>query len=157
MTSSGMELLDILRESSSTEPTPVVGQDRFDVQRRWLSVFAQGVKAVKGVWVYNGYMWHGFSFDLVSALAGPKALTAYLACYSTDAYAFDEDLDEMYRFRPDAVFPDLTELDNDFYVCHHNMEWTMAFTHEQPTIGPFYAEAAQQADTADGLTAATDP
>ena len=38
------------------------------------------------------------------------------------------------------TYPDFSLLGADIYVSHHNMKWTMAFTHEQPHDGPFFAE-----------------
>ena len=139
-----MKLIELIRESSSVEPMLVEEQERLDVRQRWLTTFAQGVKSAKGVWVFNGYMWHCFSFKMAKSLEGIRALSAYQSTFSASAFVFDEDLNEMFSFRPDKTFPDLTALKNDYYVCHHNMKWTMVFTHEQPSIGPFFAEGGMQ-------------
>ena len=51
---------------------------------------------------------------------------------------FDEEGTWSYRCTSET-YPDFTALGADIYVAHHNMKWTMAFTHEQPHDGPFFA------------------
>jgi hypothetical protein len=109
------------------------------IQREWLDLFASNVKSEKGSWVYNGYMWHGFSFGLEQNSSGSKAFDCYAQEPLEKCYAFDEDIEECYEFIPNNKFPDLTILDNDYYILPVSKKWTMVFTHEQPSIGPFFA------------------
>ena len=108
---------------------------------KWLKHFARNVKKQKGVWIWNGYRWHGFSFELEPCLAGAEALAKYQEQYPARFYIFDEKGERCYVCGK-GPYPDLSACGDDMYVSHHNMKWTMAFTHEQPHIGPFFAERA---------------
>ncbi|MEM6392215.1 MAG: DUF4275 family protein [Planctomycetota bacterium] len=135
-----MELYNAIADSAVSHLQAVEERKaRWVIQNEWLQAFCQGVKSVKGVWVFNGYKWHAFSFNLSKSLEGEPAVQAYKASEPAGAFAFDEDLEEMYSLEPHDQYPDLSALANDVYICDHAMTWTMAFTHEQPSIGPFYA------------------
>jgi hypothetical protein len=108
----------------------------------WLQHFARNVKKEKGVWIWNDYRWHGFSFELEPCVAGLDALAKYQSQYPARFFVFDEDGEWCYVCER-GRYPDLSVCEDDMYVSHHNMKWTMAFTHEQPGIGPFFAERAR--------------
>ena len=108
------------------------------VRGKWLQAFASKVLKEKGTAVYNGYMWHGFSFEIENCCEGDSALIEYQKQYQAPFVVFDEDGDFCFRCEG-GHFPDLTPFENDLYVAHHNMKWTIAFTHEQPTLGPYFA------------------
>ncbi len=110
-----------------------------EVVRKWDQVFARKVKKATGQWIHNRFRWHGFSYEFEPSIWGTEALGAYLAQWPAAFVLFDEDLSCCYRCEAQGC-PDLTPLGWDIYVAHHNMKWTMAFTHEQPDIGPFFAE-----------------
>jgi hypothetical protein len=114
-------------------------QESRDVDRRWLDGFAWRVQQEKGVSIYGGYRWHGFSYHLQPCLEGGPALEAYLRQDNTSFYVFTESMDYCALCHSET-YPDLSTLRQDIYVAHRNMKWTMAFTHEQPHIGPFFAE-----------------
>ena len=83
--------------------------------------------------------WHVFSFHRYPSLEGAAALSAYLGQWSAPFYVFNEALD--FCALCDAQpYPDLSELRCDIYVTHQNLKWTVAFTHEQPHLGPFFAQ-----------------
>ncbi len=109
------------------------------VIRHWHSTFAKNVKKETGAWILRRFRWHGFSYGYQNAKSGIEALSTYRNQWPAPYFIFDEDLMWVYGCSSDA-YPDLTPLSADIYVAHHNMKWTMAFTHEQPEIGPFFAE-----------------
>lgn len=113
------------------------------VRSRWLSTFAANVLKQKGVEVFQGYMWHGFSFGMEVSLEGEAAQQEYQKQFQAEYVLFDEDFNFCLACEPSA-YPDLTELMDDLYVTHANMKWTMVFTHEQPGIGPFFASGAMR-------------
>ena len=123
--------------------------DRLDVDmtneivKKWDRVFARNVKKKTGQWVHNRFRWHGFSYEFETSIWGAEALDMYLAQWQADYVLFDEDLRCCYRCDAQR-YPDLTTLGLDIYVAHHNMKWTMVFTHEQPEIGPFFARKVTQ-------------
>lgn len=112
--------------------------DRKDVERLWLDTFAQNVKRSTGSWVHNGFKWHGFSYELEAADTGPAALKKYQNQWSAPFVVFDEKVTWAYTCQSEG-YPDFTPLGDDIYVAHHNMKWTMVFTHEQPDLGPYFA------------------
>ena len=108
------------------------------VRHHWLKTFAARVLKQKGCEIFNGYRWHGFSFRIEDAIEGEAALREYQIQLRAPFVVFDED--EEFYFRCEAAsYPDFTTVSNDVYVAHYDMRWTMAFTHEQPAIGPFFA------------------
>ena len=109
-----------------------------EVERRWLNTYAQKVKEAHGVWTYRGYRWHGFSYALQPCVSGAAAITQYHEQWKAKFYVFDENLTECMLCEAEE-YPDLASLHRDIYVSHANMKWTMAFTHEQPELGPYFA------------------
>ena len=66
-------------------------------------------------------------------------MSAYLGQWQAPFYVFDEALDSFARCEAQP-YPDLSALRRDLYVAHQNLKWTAVFTHEQPHLGPFFAE-----------------
>ena len=108
------------------------------IVKKWDRVFAQKVKDTTGNWVHERYRWHAFSYDFAASKSGPSALSEYFGQWPAPFVLFNENLKWCYQCKAD-MYPDLTALCLDIYVSHHNMKWTMVFTHEQPHIGPFFA------------------
>lgn len=112
-----------------------------EVCRRWLEHFAARVKRQEGSWIYRGYKWHGFSYGIEPCRSGDTAWDAYRGTKGK-FYLFDEG--ENYGYLGQTSFPfrpDLSHVRADIYLTAVNFSWTMVFTHEQPEIGPFFAEA----------------
>ena len=118
-----------------TELSPVDAQC---VEERWLQAFAARVKREKGTPIYMGFKWHGFSYGIEPAKSGEAALSAYQSQWAAPFYVFDEKLNYCLKCEGQP-FPELSKLRVDLYVVHHNMKWTMVFTHEQPDLGPYFA------------------
>lgn len=104
----------------------------------WDNAFASEVKRQTGSWIHERFRWHSFSYGFHHALEGEAALQQYTAQWAADFVVFDEAATWCLSCSAER-YPDLTPLRHDLYVAHHNMKWTMAFTHEQPNIGPFFA------------------
>ena len=106
---------------------------------RWFSAFAPNVRKAKNVDVYLGYRWHGFSYEMEPHIAGSDALAKYLKKRGP-FIVFDEDGGfALLCDQNSGVPPDLTSLGDDLYVCDPDCTWTMAFTHEQPEVGPYFS------------------
>lgn len=101
--------------------------------QRWSMVFASSSPPEP-----PPYRWHTFSFHLHPCLDGAAALSAYLGQWRAPFYVFDEAL-EFFASCEAQPYPDLSALRRDVYVSHQNLKWTVAFTHEQPHLGPFFA------------------
>ena len=105
----------------------------------WLKTFASLVKKEHGVSIYRDYRWHGYSYRIEPCMSGKEALEKYRNQRNAPFYVFSESLSYCALCEAE-MYPDLSGLRRDVYVAHHKLEWTMAFTHEQPQIGPFFAE-----------------
>jgi hypothetical protein len=114
--------------------------DLASVCNQWLRRFASRVKNQEDTWVYRGFKWHGFSYGIEPCLSGEAALSAYGKTKGR-FYVFDEEGSYGYFCKTAFPFrPDLAEFHADIYVTSADFSWTLAFTHEQPQIGPFFAE-----------------
>ncbi len=118
---------------------PLNSKEGGEVVQCWHQTFAGNVKKSTGSRIHNRFRWHGFSYGFQIARAGDDALNAYKNQWPAAYVIFDEDIKWSYRCVSET-YPDFTSFGADIYVAHHNMKWTMAFTHEQPDIGPFFAE-----------------
>ena len=81
----------------------------------------------------NKMKWHGFSSGYEAAIEGDKALTRYTSNWMANYFIFDEEETWCFQCSSDS-YPDLTSLSADIYISHHNMKWTMVFTH-RATVG----------------------
>ena len=80
-------------------------------------------------------LWHVFSFDAYPSLEGGPADEAYAACVAPEYVVLsnDRDLAFVTDQRPTAIAL------RDAYVFPRNLAWTMAFTHEDGWMGPYFA------------------
>jgi len=130
-------ILDFLIEFGA-ETYPQSNTETLDFEHKWLSFFANNVKLRYGVYVYEGFKWHGFSLGLQSCVEGERAINTYKGQWPSKYIIFEEQMKESFLCYSDK-YPDLSSLSLDVYVSHANLKWTMVFTHEQPVIGPFFA------------------
>jgi hypothetical protein len=125
--------------------TELPRNERTEVCRRWLKHFAARVKRQEGSWIYRGYKWHGFSYGIEPCRSGGAAWDAYRDTKGK-FYLFDEGENYGYLCQTLLPFrPDLSQVRSDSYLTAVTFAWTMVFTHEQPEIGPFFAEADPRA------------
>jgi len=130
--------LDIFLEQTSGQPRALTRDEKQTYDRKWLETFARRVKKQTGQWVYNGYMWHTFSFEFVKARSGAEAIQLYEGEKSTK-YLILSDQDRHPSYLCDGMELIGAEVfDDDYYVVPFDYEWTMAFTHEQPELGPYF-------------------
>jgi hypothetical protein len=81
------------------------------------------------------FMWHVFSFQRYPNLARAAALAEYEKQEAPDYLVLANDKDEglITNLRP------TTASIADYLVCPLNWAWTMAFTHEDDCLGPYFA------------------
>ena len=114
--------------------TPLDCSAAHSFSQRWSAVFAPSPPPK-----WSPYRWHVFHMRFYPCLDGAAALSAYLGQWQAPFYLFDEALD-FFALCQAQPYPDLSALRRDLYVAHQNLKWTAAFTHEQPHLGPFFAE-----------------
>ena len=122
--------LDITYTLVSKEETEVI-------IKNWLKHYAYKVKKETGDWIFNKFKWHGFSSEIQASLIGTDAVNEYSKQYLTDYYIFDENEDWCFHCESKTL-PDLAFYGHDIYIAHHNMKWTMVYTHEHPHFGPYF-------------------
>ena len=131
--------IEAFLKDQDVDVTPHTPDETRSVEQQWRQTYAAGVKRATGSWIYGGFRWHGFSSKHEKALEGERALQAYLSQWPAPYVVFDEE-GTWSLGCASQTYPDFSLLGADIYVSHHNMKWTMAFTHEQPHDGPFFAE-----------------
>src|SRR5262249_45829265 len=111
----------------------------------WLAIYGTNGHEVN----LDAYMWHVFSAERYPSLAGPRALEAYGRQTGEEFIVLANDREQ--AFATDRL-PTSSSL-ADYFVFPPNLAWTMAFTHEDGWLGPYFArhpefarlEAAAQA------------
>jgi len=107
----------------------------------WRERFARAVKAQTGKWVHLGYEWHAFSYNFTRSKSGVRGLELYLAELGPVVYVIPEDEgDDAFICRAPALL-DFSDCETDVVVFPPDLRWTIAFTHEQPDLGPYFSRA----------------
>jgi hypothetical protein len=102
-----------------------------NLREGWRAAFA---KEAIGVGL-SQYLWHTFSADCYPAESGAAAEAAYRSHEATEYVVLpnDKSLAFMSSSKP------VREWFDDFYVFPRNFAWTMAYTHEDGWLGPYFA------------------
>jgi hypothetical protein len=114
---------------------------RHQFLQEWRHVYAVGLHSATGKWTYLGFDWHVFSYNHARALAREKALFAYRALSAPPRLIIcphDERLPAIEIVG--ASMPDFYNSGLDIYVWPPDLAWTMAFTHEDGWLGPYFSQ-----------------
>ena len=105
----------------------------------WRAVYAAAYFAAKGKWKHGQYEWHVFSFGYTRAVQGDRAVEGYRAQPAAPFLVVPEDR-RWPAFRcAGGGWPDFAATRLDVYVWPTDLDWTMAFTHEQDSgLGPYF-------------------
>jgi hypothetical protein len=107
----------------------------------WHETFARSVKTQTGRWVHLGYEWHAFSYEFTRSKNGMRGLALYLVEAASEVYVVPEDEGED-AFVCHAPTPlDFSDCQTDILVFPPGLDWTVAFTHEQPDLGPYFSRS----------------
>jgi hypothetical protein len=115
-----MEVIEIFDNKSSRE-----------IEAEWMSIFCKNKQG------YNtkDYRWHIFSCGGYPAVEADDAERLYSSHSAESYYVMYKNAStiELVKEKP-------TDLNfKDVYVFPRNMAWTMAFTHEEGWLGPYFA------------------
>lgn len=116
-----MEIIETFSEKESRE-----------IEARWMNVFCKN----KQSYTTKDYRWHIFSGGGYPAAEADDAKKMYSE-HSAESYCV------MYNNGStiDLVKEKPSDLNHkDVYVFPKNMSWTMAFTHEEGWLGPYFAK-----------------
>jgi len=100
-------------------------------EKQWVDVFCKNKQGANT----KAYKWHIFSFEKYPYISGSKAQSAYNQQKAPEYVVLSNDHEL-------AVVTDILpqECDlSDYYVFPKNFAWTMAFTHEDGWLGPYFA------------------
>jgi hypothetical protein len=99
--------------------------------RQWIIAYPADRRGIH----IEQFMWRVFSFERYSSLSRAAALAEYEKHEAVEYLVLANDKDEglITDLRPATV--SIT----DYLVCPLNWAWTMAFTHEDKSLGPFFA------------------
>jgi hypothetical protein len=126
--------------AAGCSPVGLSAKEVWDWQRRWRGVFAKELHAATGKWVFNDFDWHVFSFGHHKAKAGDAAWAEYRGLASCNFVVLSGESRATFGFTCIGKPPDRLKLGIDVLVAPSSLEWTMAFTHEEPLCGPYFAE-----------------
>ena len=101
------------------------------IAKKWESTYLKNKQGVNT----RSYKWHIFSSGRYDALEGDAALDEYSKHIAAKYYVMSNE--------GDVLLTDLLpqELNyKDVYVFPENLAWTMAFTHEEGWLGPYFAK-----------------
>ena len=103
----------------------------------WLAAFGG-----KGAPNMKDYMWHVLSFQAHPSVSLQEAKTQYNQQVALSYIVLSNDRDQALEtdLRPTSCNK------SDFYVFPPNLAWTMAFTHEDGWLGPYFAKHARYVD-----------
>lgn len=102
-----------------------------DLVALWLDAFGRNKQGVNA----KAYLWHIFSYGRYPSVSGSDALAQYKEQCAPEYIVLSND--RKFAFATDAL-PEECNL-SDYYVFPLNLAWTMAFTHEDGWLGPYFA------------------
>jgi hypothetical protein len=131
-------------ESQCAEVERIEAAAAPELWKSWLELFAAPAKRATGEWTPGGYHWHTFSYGYTYALSGTNALAAYAGAWrELDPRKRGLRLlllpsqDHSLAYR--CVAPQPLVLDgSERIICPLDFSWTMAFTHEDGWLGPYF-------------------
>lgn len=127
--------------AAGSSPVGLSYKEVWEWQRRWRAVFAKELHASTGKWVFNDFDWHVFSFGHHAAMTGDEAWTDYRQVTPCDFVVLSAENRVTFGFTCNGKPPDRLKAGIDVLVSPISLEWTMAFTHEDPMCGPYFARS----------------
>lgn len=120
-------------------------KELWSLQQAWRQVYAIKVKAETGKWIYRGVDWHTFSFGFAKCLEGNQAYREYefLPPCGFLVIPDNPNTQNVGLLCRSKAMPDLREF-GDVYVSDPQLDWTMVFTHEHGSCGPYFARKEWQ-------------
>jgi hypothetical protein len=97
----------------------------------WLAVFAKELHGINA----EAYLWHVFSAARYPSVTGADAFQQYMQQSGSEFVVLSNDRKQAFLTE---LLPEGSSL-ADYYVFPPNLAWTMAFTHEDGWLGPYFA------------------
>ncbi len=106
-----------------------------DIENKWMQVFCRKKQGFNT----KAFKWHIFSGEGYPSISGEEARSAYVN-HAAARYIIMPN-DKGLLVLTDELPTDCSL--SDYYVFPENMAWTMAFTHEEGWLGPYFAKHPQ--------------
>jgi hypothetical protein len=100
-------------------------------ENNWMDVFCKNRQGVNT----KNYKWHIFSGGKYPSISGSDAINKYLEQKAFEVIVLSNSGNLCFLTN---LLPKTCSL-SDYYVFPENMAWTMAFTHEDGWLGPYFA------------------
>ncbi len=110
-------------------------KETWDIERKWVEIFCKHKQGANT----KAYKWNIFSYNRYPSKSGNKALDEYIQQNALE-YIVLSNAHEL-AIETDHL-PQECNI-SDYYVFPKNMAWTMAFTHEDGWLGPYFARLPQ--------------
>lgn len=106
-------------------------EEVFQTLMNWLGAYGQDRDGIDA----DSFLWHIFSSGRYPSETGPAARSSYEQAIAHEYVVLSND--RKIAFTTDQR-PETCSL-ADYYVFPPNLAWTMAFTHEDGWLGPYFA------------------
>jgi hypothetical protein len=136
------ETYDKILASCGGQIEVIDGRERTRLIGAWRERYAAPLHAARGIWKLDNYEWHVFSFGYTRALNGMKACHEYEQ-QSGDTFIVCPERSKTPAMRiVGGSLPDFRPAVDDVYVWPEDLNWTMAFTHEESLgLGPYFCRS----------------
>ena len=141
------DLVEIALAAGATA-TEISRKEGWDLLQAWREIYCAPVHDSTGKWaISGGPSWHTFSYGFFPCLRGSRALHEYSIKGPTDLLVLPED-DHIAAIRCKHSSPvNFSGLCIDVYVTLNSYDWTMVFTHEHPSYGPYFSKSEWRPST----------
>lgn len=123
--------LPVLSVKPGTVQRLLTIEEAAQIAVRWLDAFGQDREGVNA----DSFMWHVFSSGRFPSERGAAAIAQYKLQSAHEYLVLSNDRKTAFTT---MALPESCSL-TDVYVFPANLAWTMAFTHEDGWLGPFFA------------------
>ncbi len=103
-----------------------------EIEKKWMSIFCKNKQGFNT----KAFKWHIFSGEGYPSLDGEDARKAYESKEDPEYIVMGNDNELAILTSKKPLSCNLT----DYYVFPVNMAWSMAFTHEEGWLGPYFAQ-----------------
>ncbi|GAA6143063.1 DUF4275 family protein [Hydrogenophaga sp. 5NK40-0174] len=129
----GKPKYDSLSDVAAEEVLQIYGKaEAKEWARGWRKVFT-GKRAAPGM---SQYLWHTFSGESFPSVSGEEAEALYESHRNTEVIVLSNEQGAAMRVKSGPR----ADRHIDFYVFPPDFAWTMAFTHEDGWLGPYFAK-----------------
>ncbi len=117
-------------------------KESFSIRQAWREIYSMDLKNQTGKWKLPDFEWHTFSGGYSKCKNGAKSEEYYRNQVEKNFFVMFEESERLLVLEiVNGQLPQLNDLrGNDIYIYPKDMNWTMAFTHEESMgLGPYFS------------------